>query len=147
MLISGAIPGGDRPLRYAICLALLISAQSACAIAQQLPPDLVTIQNAKEIDIGSFCLSNIAPRVIKVGQSHLQVDGSYWREVRIHVGQSDRSKPDAYFYSQLRKPNTNRGMTHRSNTADLAFLRGHLTSATIFTSYRPGTYVPPPGTI
>src|SRR5437879_4684787 len=51
----------DHACRLKLEEERLICAQSVCARAQQLPPDLTAIQNAKEIDVGLFCLSNIAP--------------------------------------------------------------------------------------
>jgi hypothetical protein len=111
--------------------------------AQEAP---IFLQKAKEIDVGSFCLSNIPAEsgVVAVGQSHVNADGSVWWEVRIRVAPNAQIKPTAYFYSKLRQPNTTEGVTKCSETGNLAFLKGKLDSANIYAYYRPGTHLPPP---
>src|SRR5262249_20219195 len=128
-----------------IRVAFLIVSGCGCVCAQT-PADVVALERAAEIDVGSFCLSNIAPgsRVVKVGQSHVESDGSQWWEVRIKVDANDQEKPTAYFYSKLRHPSTEGGITECKDTANLAFLKGKLKTATIHALYRPGTHVPPP---
>lgn len=132
--------------RWIVCVALLILSSPLWVYAQQLPADVVALKHAVEIDVGSFCLSDIAPDsgVVEVGQSHVQPDGSFWWDIHIKVNASSQKKPIAYFYSKLRQPSTGGGITKCSETANLAFLKGRLNSANIYAYYRPGTHVPPP---
>jgi hypothetical protein len=132
--------------RWIAWVALPTLSWSVSVYAQPLPPDVVALKRAVEIDIGSFCLSDIPPaaRVVEVGQSHLQPDGSLWWDINIKVNSSSQRKPVAYFYSKLRQPSTGEGITKCSDTANLAFLKGRLNAATISAYYRPGTHVPPP---
>ena len=136
-------------MRYLRSLALLICCSYILpSYAQQPPADVAALQNAAEIDVGSFCLSNIASGsgVVVLGQSHVQPDGSLWWEIHIRVRAEDANgkKPTAYFYSSLRQPSAEGHVTKCSDTAKLAFLKGRLNSADIYAFYRPGTHVPPP---
>jgi hypothetical protein len=129
-----------------IGVAFFVASGCGYVYAQKTPSDVAALEKAEEIDVGSFCLSNIAPgsRVVKVGQSHVESDGSLWWDVHIKVDTSDQRKPTAYFYSKLRQPSTGGGITECKDTANLAFLKGKLNAANIHAYYRPGTHVPPP---
>ena len=121
-------------MRYRCPLALLIClfGISICR-AQEAP---LFLEKAREIDVGSFCLSNISPGsgVVTVGQSYPKRDGSLWWEVHIHVGPHAEKKPTAYFYSKLRQADSTGPLTTCSETD--AFLAGKLDTADIYAYYR-----------
>jgi hypothetical protein len=95
--------GRWSPMRVPSLLVLLLAA--GLDLMGQIPTEVSGLQQAAEIDVGWFCLTDIPRGMIVVKDSWLQPDG-LWRRLEIKVPASAARKPNALFFKSTRKPKT-----------------------------------------
>jgi hypothetical protein len=93
---------------------------------------------AAQIDVGSFCLTDIPRGMIVVKDSWPQPDGVWWR-LEITVPPSAAKKPNALFFKSTRKPQADGVFAKCAAEESSSFLKGRLNSARIEAYYRPRT--------
>jgi hypothetical protein len=121
-------------------LLVLVACLAVSANAQDLPSHVKELEIATEIDLGSFCLTEMAPGTVHVENTKLPQTAGVWFAVQIRVDAASK-KPKAFFFKSPRLPNPDGSYESCSQAGerDVAFLKGRLNSATINALYKPPT--------
>lgn len=117
---------------------LAVPFHSADSPQQSKPGDVAALELAKEINLGSFCLTDIPAGDIKVKDSLVEADGTWWR-VDIRVTPQSINKPVAYFFSKPRLPNKDGKVTQCSSDQAASILKGKVLTAAVEALFKPAT--------
>ena len=108
--------------------------------AQGLPSHVQDLELTTEIDLGSFCLADMAPGTVHVRSTKLPLQDGTWYAIEIHIGASTK-KPNAFFFKSPRIAPSDGSYVScaQAGASQMPFLHGRLNGATIKALYQPAT--------